>query len=299
MQLGVGIPQMYAPGTTTIEPRRISRYLQRAEELGFPSAWTAENIIGGSPSLDPLELMSFAAACTERIDLGCAVLLTPVRDPVHLAKSLATLDQLSQGRLIVGVGLGSPRFDAAYGIDSHTRVGRFTEGLDLMKRLWTQPSVTVEGRFWQLHEAQMEPKPVQQPYPRLWLGGSAPAAVRRAVKVADGFIGAGGSSTSDFANQVTLIKRALAEAGRDPNQFPIAKRVYIAVDNDRERAEQQLKERFPPYAKVAAWGTPEECAQKIKEVHEAGAELVVLSPWFDFDEHLERIAGEIAPLLRD
>ena len=97
-------------------------------------------------------------------------------------------------------------------------------------------AVTFDGRFWQLDGAAMEPKPFQKPHPPLWFGGSAPAALRRAVRHGDGFFGAGSSTTAEFAEQVPIVREALAEHGRDPASFRIAKRVYIAVDDDAERA---------------------------------------------------------------
>ena len=183
--------------------------------------------------------MTYAAACTSTLRLGCTVFVTTLHTPVHLAKSLASLDQLSGGRLEVGIGSGGPdRPFAAFGMSGERWLPRFTEGVALMKALWTEPSVTFDGEFWQLKDAAMEPKPYQKPYPRLWFGGSAPAAVRRGVGLCDGFFGAGSSATSAFAAQVAVVRETLAadrgpDAGRigfGPGEFPIAKRVYLGVD---------------------------------------------------------------------
>src|SRR5205814_8830241 len=119
---------------------------------------------------------------TSRVRLGCAVHLLAIRSPVYLAKSLTTIDHLSAGRLTVGVGVGTPRVDPAFGVDSSTRVARFTEGLRLMKALWTEPSVSFDGRFFKFENAQQEPKPVQKPHPPIWFGANHPNALRRAVK---------------------------------------------------------------------------------------------------------------------
>src|SRR5207244_11578590 len=132
--------------------------------------------------LDPLHLLTVAAAYTSRVRLGCAVHLTAIRSPVWLAKSLTTIDHLSQGRLIVGVGLGTPRVDPAFGVDSKTRVARFVESITLMKALWTEPRVTLNGRFYHLDQAAQEPKPVQKPHPPIWFGASHPHALRRAAR---------------------------------------------------------------------------------------------------------------------
>jgi alkanesulfonate monooxygenase SsuD/methylene tetrahydromethanopterin reductase-like flavin-dependent oxidoreductase (luciferase family) len=215
-----------------------------------------------------------------------------------------TVDQLSGGRLIVGVGLGTPRNDAAFGVDSSTRAARFVEGIRLMKALWTEPRITFPGRFFQLESAAMEPKPVQRPHPPIWFGGSHPNALRRAVRYGDGFIGAGSTSSSSFADQVRTLRACLEEAGRDPASFPISKRVYIAVDNDRERAGNKLAEWFTInygrsiHEQVAVWGSADECADRLREIVAAGAEMLVLTALFDYAEQLERLAGELAPRLR-
>jgi alkanesulfonate monooxygenase SsuD/methylene tetrahydromethanopterin reductase-like flavin-dependent oxidoreductase (luciferase family) len=229
-------------------------------------------------------------------------MLTALRSPVHLARRMSTLDQLSRGRLIVGVGLGA-RTDIypAFGADASTRVARFNEGLRLMKALWTEPRVTFEGRFWQVSEAPMEPKPFQKPHPPIWFGANHPQALRRAVRHGDAFIGAGSATTAQFAEQVRTIRRLLAEAGRDPAGFPISKRVYIAVDEDEQRVAGRVREWFqmrygrPGMEQGAVWGPPATCLERLREVIEAGAQLILLDAPFDHAEQLERFASEIAP----
>jgi alkanesulfonate monooxygenase SsuD/methylene tetrahydromethanopterin reductase-like flavin-dependent oxidoreductase (luciferase family) len=159
--------------------------------------------------------MTYAAACNERLRLGCAVFVTPLHNPVHLAKSLSTLDQLSRGRLDVGVGTGGPnRPFAAFGVEPETYVARFSEGLQLMKACWTEPQIHFDGRFWELHEEAMEPKPFQKPHPPVWFGGSQPSALRRAVRHGDAFMGAGSTTTAAFADQVKVVRAELAIIGR-------------------------------------------------------------------------------------
>src|SRR5262249_16964117 len=189
-------------------------YMTRAETLGFESAWTLEQTLGAMPFMSPLQTLSYAAACTERIRLGCVIFVTPLHSPVHLAKDLSTLDQLSRGRVEVGVATGGgPRMFSAFQVDPPSRVARLKEGLGLMKALWTEPRVNFEGRFWQLKDAGMEPKPFQKPHPPIWFGASHPDALRRAAKFGDGFFGAGASTTKQFAEQVPIVRQALADAG--------------------------------------------------------------------------------------
>jgi alkanesulfonate monooxygenase SsuD/methylene tetrahydromethanopterin reductase-like flavin-dependent oxidoreductase (luciferase family) len=232
---------------------------------------------------------------------------------VHLAKSLASLDQLSGGRLEVGIGSGGPRRPfAAFGMSADRWLPRFTEGVALMKALWTEPSVTFDGEFWQLKEAAIEPKPYQKPYPRLWFGGSAPAAVRRGVGLCDGFFGAGSSATSAFASQVSVVRETLAEdfggrsVGFGPGEFPIAKRVYLGVDRSsgaraRDRMNDALASvygaRVPAIEAAAVAGTVAECVDGVRAVIEAGAEMILFTPLYDNVEHMELIADQIIPAL--
>src|SRR6516225_12202065 len=215
MRFAIAIPQFYADGE--FDPAAFRAYLTRAEELGFDSAWTQESLLGSWNQFAPIEAMTYAAACTQRLRLGCVVFVSTLHSPVHLAKSLSTLDQLSRGRIEIGVGTGGKaRPFGAFGVDPSRYVARFTEGVNLMKALSTEPRVTFHGEFWQLENAPMEPKPFQKPYPRLWFGGASEPALRRAVRMGDGFFGAGSSTTAAFAEQVTVVRTALAEAGKDP-----------------------------------------------------------------------------------
>jgi alkanesulfonate monooxygenase SsuD/methylene tetrahydromethanopterin reductase-like flavin-dependent oxidoreductase (luciferase family) len=312
MRFAIGIPQLYPDGS--FSPSDFKSYLARVEELGvYESAWTQEMVLGPAPQLAPLEVMTYAAACTSTLRLGCTVFVTTLHTPAHLAKSLASLDQLSGGRLEVGIGSGGPRRPfAAFGMSADRWLPRFTEGVALMKALWTEPSVTFDGEFWQLKDAAMEPKPYQKPYPRLWFGGSAATAVRRGVRLSDGFFGAGSSATSAFASQVSVVRETLAgdpagrRAGFGPGQFPIAKRVYVGVDPvDGDRARDRMNDalarmygaRVPAIESAAVAGTVAECVDGVRAVIEAGAEMILFTPLYDNAEHMELIADQIIPAL--
>jgi probable F420-dependent oxidoreductase len=302
MHFGICIPQFVEDGS--FDPAALQRYLARAEELGFDSAWTLEQVLGTVPNVGPLETMAYAAACTTRLRLGCAVLITTLASPVHLAKSIASLDQLSRGRVEIGVGTGGKRQFAGFGVDPDTFIARFTEGLELMKACWTQPEIKFAGRFWQLDGQAMEPKPFQKPHPPLWFGGSAPAALRRAVRYGDGFFGAGSQTTEQFAAQVPLVREALEQEGR--TGFRIAKRVYLAVDDDAARARERLSAMLhrmysvfgaPDLTPVTVSGPPAAVAEGLRAVVDAGAEMMLLNPIFDEAEQMERLAAEVMPHL--
>jgi len=301
--LGVAIPQTVLQGG--FEVAKLRTFLARAEALGFESAWVVEQILGGIRSLEPVTLLTWAAACTERLRLAPAVLLTALRSPVHLAKALSSLDHLSGGRLTVGIGLGgNPKIYPAFGLLAARRAARFAEGLRLMKRLWTEERVTFDGEFFKLQNASMQPKPLQKPHPPLWFGGHHPNALKRAVELGDGFIGAGSLSTAGFLEEVALLRRLLKDAGRDPASLPLGKRVYIAVDEDRARAGRRLAEWFGAFygkpelaTEVCVWGGPEECVDRLEEIVAAGVGFLMLNPVFDEMEHLELFASRIAPKL--
>jgi probable F420-dependent oxidoreductase len=298
------MPQRFADGS--FDPQLFRAFLGRADALGFESAWTQEQILGRFPQLGPTETMTFAAACTERIRLGCAVYVTPLHNPVHLAKSLSTLDQLSGGRLEIGVGAGGKyRPFAAFGVESSSYLARFTEGVALMKACWTEPTITFDGRFWQVHGAAMEPKPMQKPFPPLWFGGGHANALRRAVRLGGGFFGAGSSTTAQFREQVRDLRMILDEERRDGAGFPIAKRVYLHVDEDAERAEQVVSENLAQiyahigadFTAVAVFGSPRTCIDGVREIIDAGAELVLFTPLDDEAAQMERIAAEVVPAI--
>jgi probable F420-dependent oxidoreductase len=305
VRFAIAIPQGVPDGA--FDAAAMREYLRRAEELGFASGWTQQQILGTAPQLGPAETLAYAAACTQHLRLGCAVLVTPLHSPVHLAKSLSTLDQLTGGRLDVGIGVGGRgREFAAFGLEPDGFVSRFTEGLRLMQKLWSEPRVTFHGRFWQLDDAAMEPKPVQRPGPPVWFGGSHPDALQRAVRLGDGFIGAGSVTTEQFASQVGTVRRELAAQDRDPASFPIAKRVYVAVDDDAARARQQLGAALDELyglggsrdmTPVTVTGRPADCVRGLREVAAAGAGLILLNPLTDQAEQMERLAAEVMPEL--
>lgn len=305
---GIGMPQVFIDPPVNV--RLIRDFLARAETLGYESAWVQEQILSDFPVLESVSLLNYAAALTSKLRLGTSVLLTVLRNPIQLAKSLSTLDQLSQGRLTVGIGLGgrvggtASGDESVFGYSSERRVQRFVEGIEVMKALWTESAASFHGSFWRFNGVPMEPKPVQRPHPPLWFGAHTEPALRRAVKYGDGWMGAGSSSTATFLKESGLVRRFLAEAGRDPAKFSVSKRVYIAVDDQKSRAERRLRDWFSVRyknaelaARVSIWGSREECVDKLTEVIKGGANHLLLNPVFDEIEHIEVLANEVIPHL--
>jgi alkanesulfonate monooxygenase SsuD/methylene tetrahydromethanopterin reductase-like flavin-dependent oxidoreductase (luciferase family) len=310
MRFAIAIPQIYPD--RSFSPDDFRAYFARVEELGvYESAWTQESPLSRAPQLAPLQVMTYAAACTTSLRLGCTVFVTTVHGPVHLAKAITSLDQMSGGRVEVGVGSGGPRRQfSAFGMSGERYLARYAEGIALMKELWTSPAVTFDGEFYQLSDAPMEPKPFQKPYPRLWFGASAEAAIRRGVGTCDAFFGAGAATTPAFAAQVGVVRDALAASGRStgfgPGEFPVAKRVYIGIDQaDGARAGERMRaalanmygQRVSTIEAAAVTGTAAECVAGIREVIAAGAEMILFTPLWDLTEHMELIAAEVIPEL--
>jgi len=308
VKFAVSIPQLDPAG---FDAAGVRSYLGRAEQLGFEGGWVLEQIIGEAPLLAPLELLAFAAACTERLRLGVAVLVSSLHDPLQLASAVTTVDRLSHGRLDVGVAPGGGfRKFAAFGVNRATFVNSFTEGLQLMKAAWSdEPKVTFHGRFRQLDEVPIQPKPLQRPHPPIWFGGHAPKALARAVRHGDAFMGAGSSSTAVFAEAATTVRRELDAQGKDPARFPIAKRVYLMVDDDAARARDRVLAglhriygRMRGVDEVPVCGTPADVVRGLRQVIDAGAGMILLNPVGDNvaqdREQMERLAVEVIPQLR-
>jgi alkanesulfonate monooxygenase SsuD/methylene tetrahydromethanopterin reductase-like flavin-dependent oxidoreductase (luciferase family) len=308
MRFAISLPQFVSNGR--FDRHAMSSYLARAEAHGFESAWTIEQILGTAPLLGPAETLAFAAAHTERIRLGCAAFVTPLHNPVHLAKTIGTLDQLSGGRIEFAVAIGGPgRAFSAFGVEPEHLAARFTEGLQFLTALMTDTGgggVDFEGRFWQLRNGAMEPKPMQQPHPPMWFGANHPTALRRAVKLGYGFFGAGSTTTARFAEQVPVVLDALREQGRDRSDFQIAKRVYIGVDDDVERARQKMSAALDSMyggfglkdiLQVAVYGPPETCIAGVKAIAAAGAELIMLNPLYDDAAQMERLVSDVMPFV--
>jgi probable F420-dependent oxidoreductase len=302
---GIELPQVFFDGPLDME--HIRGFASKAETLGYDSLWLQERIIGDFVMLEPVTLLSYVAAITSKLKLGTSVILLPLRNPIQLAKAYSTLDCMSGGRAVMGVGLGGGHLgshEEVFGYSREGRVTRFIEAVQIMKLLWTEPKASFQGRYWNFKEIAMEPKPAQKPRLPIIFGGHHENALNRAVKYADGWMGAGSSSASSFVRDSAKIREFLTDANRDPATFHFAKRVYLAVDKDEARAERRIREWFGRRyknadlgPKVSIWGSAAKCSESIREIVKAGAQQIVFNPMFDEMEHLEICAREIMPHL--
>lgn len=240
MQFGVLLPHFGPPARSADVAERIRKIAVAADRLGYHVLWTAEHIIfpqnistpypyGGrfpypvsDPILGVVATLSYAAALTSRIRLGSSVVVLPYRNPIVLAKELASLDVLSSGRLLLGVASGwlAEEFDLL-GVPFRERSGRMDEYVALLRTLWTDERVTFEGRWFSLREAAFFPKPVQQP-PPIWIGGSSPAALRRVARLGDGWVAAPRPTVDDLAADITQIRHLAEQHDRDPASIGVA-----------------------------------------------------------------------------
>jgi probable F420-dependent oxidoreductase len=293
--LGMSLPHR-APDQP-VSVASVSEVAQQAEVLGFRDLWVTDNTLDHASCLDSLTILTYAAAQTTTIRLGVSVLVLPLQHPVHVAHRVATLDYLSGGRAILGVGLGREHHYRDFQIPRERRVRRFRESVELIKALWTEPKVTYHGEIFQLENALMGPKPVQIPHPPMWLGGGHPDALRRAAVMADGWMGAGGSRKADFARSVPQVKAALEEVGRDPDSYPISKRVFLSVHERPEVAKAEVHYWFSQVyrnpsltTEGGVYGTPEQVREQLEELVALGANHLLLNPVTRYGEQLNALA---------
>jgi probable F420-dependent oxidoreductase len=269
----------------------------RAEELGFRELWVTENTVDHVFCFDPPVILAYVAALTSRIRLGVSVAVLPVQHPIHVAHQFANLDYVSNGRAILGVGLGREHHFEQFAVPIARRVRRFQESLRAIKALWTEGEANFAGEIIRLDHCTMAPKPVQRPYPPIWSGLGHPDGIRRTARFADGWMGSGGSSRAAFGRSVPILRDALAEAGRDPAAFPISKRVFVAVDDNPDVARAEAQRWFttvyrnPPGTDASAvHGTPETVRAQLEELIAMGANHLLLNPVSRYAEQLEALA---------
>jgi probable F420-dependent oxidoreductase len=279
-----------------IDIAAVRRVAVRAEALGFRDLWVTENTLDHVFCFDPVVILTYAAAVTSKIRLGASVVVLQIHSPLMVAHQWACLDYVSGGRAILGVGIGREHHYRQFEVSPEGRVGRFREELAVIRALWSEANVTYEGRFYHLRGDTMAPKPVQRPLP-IWMGVGHPNAIRRAARLADGWMGSGGSRIADFAAAVPILKETLAAQGRDPETFPISKRLFMAVDERPEVAKRELLRWFtevyhnPPGIDICGiYGTPEHVRGRLEEIVAMGANHLLLNPVSNYAEQVEALA---------
>lgn len=269
------------------------RWVDLCEQGGVDSLWQTDRLIGRRPFLEPLAAMAALAGRTRRLRFGMNVVSMAFRDPVLLAKQCATIDVLSEGRLLPAFGIGSPAAPewAALGIGTDARGRRTDEGLEILRRLWTEESVDFDGSFHRLRGASIAPRPVQPELP-MWIGGSSPAAVRRTARFGTGWQ-AGGDTPAETGRMVAAIKRAAAEAGRaiDPGHYGAGFAFWFGAADDSDVAAEMARHEQRtgrPAAQAFVVGDAEAVLRRVADYVAVGVSKFILRPAGRDDETVMR-----------
>jgi alkanesulfonate monooxygenase SsuD/methylene tetrahydromethanopterin reductase-like flavin-dependent oxidoreductase (luciferase family) len=281
---------------------------KRAERLGFQSVWAGDSLLA-RPRHEPLTLLAAVAVAVPRLEIGTAVLLPALRNPVLLAHQVATLDQVAEGRLILGVGIArdvaSIRAEfAAAGVPFEKRVGRLLEGLRLARALWSGQGVDWDGR-WTVKGGILAPTPHRSGGPPVWIAGSLPVSLERAGKVFDGWMPNAGDAET-WGRQWGEVQRHALAAGRDPAALTGAMYLTLSIDDDVARAEQRLDAYLQQYygqpavllrsRQACFTGRPADLHAYLDGYARAGAAHVILRFAGDHERHLDTVANIRAQL---
>ena len=301
IDFGLAVPQTLTEGV--FDATDVTEFVRRAEDLGYHSLWVGDGLATAS-MLEAWTLLSYAAATSSSVRLGTSVLVMPWRDPVLLAQAAATLDHLTEGRVILGVGIGDRRpEDAAFGVGSD-RPALFEEQIQLMKRCWDDGTVDWEGGRWRFTAVDVEPKPLQRPGPPVWFGGERSAALERAVRLGDGWMGKGSSTAQACARSVARLRELLEDAGVRREGFALSKRVFahVIVGSPADQVMQRLADwSRDVYGKpelvpgCAVVGDPDACVAGLTPLVEQGLDLVLLDPIFDIAEQARLFRQHVLP----
>jgi probable F420-dependent oxidoreductase len=273
--------------------------------------WTGDHVSFHNPLYESLTLLATYAATTSRVRLGTAVYLLALRPAAIAAKITSTLDVLSGGRLIFGVGVGgeNPKEFELCGVPHGERGARVSEAIDAIRALWRDTPASFKGRFTRFDGVSIDPKPVQRPGPPIWIGGRSDAALARAGRQGDGWVSYV-VQPERYAQSLDKIRSAAQQAGRKLDHFAAAHLAFVTVGRDYETAKaawvkfltKRYAQDFEPLAKkYGIIGTPEQCAEQIDKFRAAGCNYVIVNPIGDPDherDQLERIAADIIPRFR-
>ena len=284
---------------------------RRVEALGYESVWSGDHVSFHNPLYESMTLLSAYAAITSRVRLGTAVYLLALRPAAIAAKVTATLDALSGGRLVFGVGVGgeNPKEFELCGVPHRERGARVTEAIDAVRTLWRDAPATFKGRFTSFEGVSIDPKPVQKPGPPIWIGGRSDAALARAGRQGDGWVSYV-VQPERYAQSLDKIRSAAQAVGRRLDHFAAAHLAFVTVGRDYETAKaawvESLTKRYaqdfgPLAKKYGIIGTPEQCAEQIERFRAAGCNHVIVNPIGEPEhdlEQLERVAADILPRFR-
>ena len=326
MRYGLRLPS-FALGSRTASLADMGRYLRRAEDLGFECAVSIDHLLLTPPAyactwLEPLSLLSALAGVTRTIKLGTMVLVLPLRNPVYFAKEWATLDVLSGGRTILGIGVGWHEEEfALMGVPYRERGPRMNEAIEAVTALWAGDDVTYEGRFHRFRNLTIDPKPVQTPHPPIWIGGGTQPSekvygqtvtnidpvLRRIAKYADTWVPHSSATPEMVKSDWEKVQRFARELGRDPRRIGRVYSNFIWVLDKGEKPESAIP-HFSVYSGMDLdyWrtyyllGTAAELAQRISDRIAAlgGVDTIVLNPLDWGDRQLDLIAHEVLPRVR-
>ena len=294
----------------------VAEQAQQLEDIGYEYCGAGEHFMRGNPPTPTtmgLPILAAAAGATQNIRVVSTVLLTPLYHPVLLAKLTSTVDNVSQGRLTVGVGVGgefAAEFEAM-GIPVKERGARTNECLALLKRLWTEEHVTHAGRFYPLNDVTLKPPPYQTPHPPIWVAGRRGAAIRRTARYGDGWLPYF-YSPEQYKGSVGRITEMAQEEGRDLSGFQWAHYAFISIYDSREEAARiaadRLGGRYSSRADMVSLvgsycilGSVKECIKRMEEYVEAGVRIFLFAwicPPQDVQRHMEVVAKEIIPYFR-
>jgi probable F420-dependent oxidoreductase len=295
-------------------PERLAALAGRAEALGFEFLATGDHIAFHRPTLESLTLLAYLAAHTRRIRLGPCVYLLALRHPTVAAKTVATLDVLSGGRVVFGVGVGGefPQEFEACGIPHRERGRRVDEALEVVRLLWTRAPASFRGRFVRFTDLVLEPRPVQPGGPPIWIGGRSDHALRRAARRGDGWVSYL-VTPERYRGSVEKLWAFAREVGRelgDGRPFETAHVAFTVMDDDAERARavaaahltRQYRQPFDELArKYCVLGPPARCIEALERFVDAGVRTLVIGfsvPAERVGEQLERFGAEVLPHFR-
>ena len=286
------------------KPENVVNFAKKCEAMGCQSMWTIDRI--AYDNLEPLTVLAAAAGVTQEIRLGTSVLLGNLRHASHVAKIVSTLDFISNGRVTLGLGFGSRENDyRAVEIPFEHRGSRAVEQVQLMKRLWTEDNVTFKGKFYNVENLSVGPKPIQKPHPPIWTGGSAEVALKRAGSWADGFI-CGSSAIPEFPSTWEKIASYAKAAGRDPNKISKAGLTFMAIDEDQSKAVKTVEDYVMRYygrlradvANTSLVGAPAAIAERIGAFLSRGLDTLIIGVADPDPRQLDLFGENVLPKIR-